>query len=359
MRVGILGAGAIAFASASVLAAAGHQATLWSPSGRSTASFGPRARIVAKGAITGACEVTIAATAAQAVAGADAVLIAVDAGGHVAVMEAAAPHLVSGQVVMVSAAHSLGALVLSKLAAARGTRPVIVSWSTSIGTASKTAVGEVDMRSVRPRIQASVMPYGETAAALGLCAALFGDRFEARADAIEIGLLANANPVFHVPAMLLNVARIEHGETWAPYAQTTVAVGRLMEALDRERIALGAALGATIHSVNEHFHRSFEIPLGTMAEMNATLAARGRGPRGPTSTAHRFLAQDIPYGLVFAAALARRAGVPAPVHEATITLADAALGRDHRAENAILSCLRLEDRPWSEIVRLATEGWLG
>ncbi|WP_170149443.1 NAD/NADP octopine/nopaline dehydrogenase family protein [Rhodoplanes roseus] len=359
MKVAVLGAGAIGLATSATLAAAGHAPSMWSPSGRSTTGFGRRKTITATGALSGGWEIDIAETSEQAIRDADAVVLAVDAPGHRPVMEAVAPLLRPGVPFIIGAAHSLSGLYLSRLLAQRGVVLPIVSWNTTVGTAHRIENGVVDMRTVRPRIYASVMPSRLADEALATCRTLFGDRFERCADALRIALLSNCNPVFHVPVCLLNVSRIEHGETWAPYAQTTDSVGRLMEVLDRERIAIGAAFGLPVHSVNEHFARSFKVPLGSMAEMNALLAERGRGPKGPTTVAHRFLAQDLPFGLAFAEAAAEIAGVPAPVHQATLTLAGATLGTDYRAANNLLAVLGLAGRTADDLLGLATEGAFG
>ena len=53
MKVGIVGAGAIAFAMAAFLEQAGHAASLWSPSGARTKALAAGEKLVAAGAIEG------------------------------------------------------------------------------------------------------------------------------------------------------------------------------------------------------------------------------------------------------------------------------------------------------------------
>ncbi|GGF68314.1 opine dehydrogenase [Azorhizobium oxalatiphilum] len=357
LKVAVLGAGSMGLATSALLASRGHAPIMWSPSGGSTHGLAPRTVIRASGALAGEWEIGIAASLAEALGEADAVVLAVDGGGHRPVMEAAAPLLRPGVPFIIGAAHSMGAVALSALLAARDISLPIISWNTTVATAHKTDATSVDIRTVRPRIEAAVMPARDRAAALDLCHELTGALIEPRGDALAIALLSNSNPVFHVPVCLLNISRIEHRESWAPYGQTTEAVGRLMEALDAERIAVAQAYGSTIHSLNEHFHRSFRTPLGPMAQMNATLFASGRGPKGPRSVDHRYISQDLSYGLVFAAEVARLAGVATPVHDATITLAGASIGRDYKAENTLLEALKLEGLSVPAILQRATNGF--
>ena len=356
MRLAILGAGAMGLTTSALAVSRGHDVVLWSPSGASTKGLGSKSRIESTGALSGNWSVSIAQTAKEAVADAEAVLLAVDANGHRTVMEAVAPHMQAGIPFIISAAHSLSGLYMAQLLQTRGIDAAVVSLNTSPGTAHRTENGKVDIRVVRAHIEASVTPNGSQTDALNICAELLPAQFARRESALAIGLLANCNPVFHVPVCLLNITRIEHPENWAPYGQTTPAVGRMMEALDRERLAIAAAFGFDIHSVNEHFHRSFKIPLAPMDVMNATLHASGRGPTGPKTAMHRYLMQDIPYGLAFASRVARVAGVPAPIHDATVLLAGSILDVDFAQTNTILDVLGLDAMSHDQLIEFATTG---
>lgn len=356
MRLTILGTGAVGLASAAIAASRGHEVTLWSPTGAFATNPSGGQGVQSTGALAGCWPAVFARTIADALDGADAVLLAADAGAHRAVMDQALPHLSPGTPFIVSTAHSMSGVYLAGRLAARGVRLPVVSWNTSAATAHRTAPGTVDIRVVRASVEACVTPAAGASAALAACDALFPARFDTRGDALAIALLSNCNPVFHVPVCLMNLGRIDAGEDWRPYAQTSVSIGRVMEGLDRERLDVAAAFGIAIHSVNEHFHRSFAVPLASMHRMNADLHARGRGPVGPKSVAHRYLMQDIPYGLVFAAAVARVAGVPTPVHDAMILLAETALDRDLASVNDLIPSLGLAGMGRDELLLLATHG---
>jgi opine dehydrogenase len=354
MKVAILGAGAIGFASAAILASQGDEPVLWSPSGRRTAELANGAKLKSTGALAGEWSVGTTNTIGDAIRNADAVLLAVDANGHRDVMLEAAPHLSEGQTFIIGAAHALTSLWLSSALMERGVRLPIVSWNTTLGTAHQDDLTTVNIRTVRTAIEMSVM--GDRTG-LEICRQIFGDRFRLRQNALEIALLANSNPVFHVPVALLNLTRIENKEVWPTYLQTTDSVGRLIEAVDGERVAIGACYGSSIHSVNEHFHRSFKVPVASMTEMNQALYAAGKGPKGATSISHRHLNQDIPYGLVFASEIAKIAGTATPFHDATITLASAALGRDFWSEMPLAQLFGSSKITKSELLVLATDGF--
>lgn len=52
--------------------------------------------------------------------------------------------------------------------------------------------------------------------------------------------------------------------------------------------------------------------------------------------------EDVPYGLVFNAALARIAGLGVPVTDSAVTLLSTLYARDFRAENPLIQALGLE-----------------
>ena len=152
MRVCLLGAGSIAYAMAAFLAEAGHRPVLWSPSGRSAQDLAEGEPLVATGAVETTGAVVVAATCAEAVAGADAVVVALPGYGHRAVMEAAAPHLAPGQPVIVSSHASFGALYLSKLLAARGVAVPIAAWGTTVVTGRKRGGAQIHVNTVREKV---------------------------------------------------------------------------------------------------------------------------------------------------------------------------------------------------------------
>ena len=130
MKIGIVGAGAIAFGMAAFLERAGHAATLWSPSGTRSKALAAGEPLVAAGAIEGTFKPRIATSAADVVTGADVILIALPAYGHKHVFEAIAPHITLTQTVIVSSHASFGALYLSRLLAARSITVPIIAWGT-------------------------------------------------------------------------------------------------------------------------------------------------------------------------------------------------------------------------------------
>lgn len=143
-------------------------------------------------------------------------------------------------------------------------------------------------------------------------------------------LLQNGNNVIHPAVSLLNVARIEGPDDFLFYEQgVTPGVGRLMKAVDEERLAIAEALGTPILS-----EPAVGVRQGYMTEENYDTAystAPGfLGIRAQTTLEHRYLTEDVGYGLILLTELGRAVEVKTPVMDALITVVSAVLGRDLR-----------------------------
>ena len=279
----------------------------------------------------------------KALADNDVIMLALPAYGHRAVIDALAPHLRDGRPVIFSSHASFGALYLRRALSARGVAAPIVAWGTTVVTGRRSGPASVAVNTVRARVDLCALPPEGEARALALCADLFGDRFVARAGLLAIAL-SNLNPQNHMGIALANMTRMEQGETWSQGANVTPNVGRLLEALDAERLAIAAALGLEVRNIHQHFALSFHVPEGPVAEMNAAMHAAGRGGTGPATADSRYVTEDVPFGLWPTVVLGRMTGMPAPLHEAGVRIFAAMYGRDFAAENDLLSALDLEAR---------------
>ncbi|WEZ85793.1 NAD/NADP octopine/nopaline dehydrogenase family protein (plasmid) [Rhizobium sp. 32-5/1] len=359
MRIAILGAGSIAFGMAAFLAEAGHMPVLWSPSGKGTEALFDNGLLISTGAVSYSGPVGVAAGFSEAVSDADVVILALPANGHRAVFDTVVPHLREGQPVIISSHSSFGALYLSKRLAAQGTSLPIIVWGTTLLTGRRQPDGiSVCVNTVRQKVDFATLP--KTAAQSGrtLCTMLFGDRFVEREGLLAIAL-SNLNPQNHLGIALLNLTRMEKGETWGQGEHVTPAVGHLIEALDAERLAIAASFGLKVKTVREHFSQSFHVPIGSVSEMNQQMHREGRGGFGPTTTDSRYILEDVPFGLLPTVLLGRIAGRPAILHEAGISMFAAAIDRDLEADNDLLPDLLLAKLGPSELKALCERGFTG
>ncbi len=146
--------------------------------------------------------------------------------------------------------------------------------------------------------------------------------------------LQNANPIIHPAVSLSNAARIEMtGGDFLFYEEgVSDSVGRLIEALDNERIAIGKALGITILPDPEMGMRQ-----GYMLKANYGSGYRKApgflGIGAQPQLDHRYINEDVGYGLVFMSKLGEQIGVATPGIDAVINVASIVMARDYRGES--------------------------
>ncbi len=145
--------------------------------------------------------------------------------------------------------------------------------------------------------------------------------------------LQNGNPVIHPAITLMNVALIERtgGDFEFYHEGVTPAVGRLIEAVDKERIAIGGKLGVKIIPDPE-----LGVMQGYMTEATydtGFVTSPGfAGVKAQGSLDYRYFNEDVGYGLVFLQKLGEQVGVATPVISAVITLASLLMNRDYVGE---------------------------
>lgn len=153
------------------------------------------------------------------------------------------------------------------------------------------------------------------------------------ADSVLQTSLQNANPIIHPAVTLSNAARIEMtGGNFLFYEEgVSDSVGRLIEALDKERIAIGKKLGISVLPDPE-----MGVRQGYMLEANYGSGYRKApgflGIGAQPQLDHRYLNEDVGYGLVFMSKLGEQIGVATPGMDSVINVASIVMARDYRAE---------------------------
>ncbi|NVK33482.1 MAG: NAD/NADP octopine/nopaline dehydrogenase family protein [Rhodobacteraceae bacterium] len=357
LKVGIAGAGSIAFGTAALLKQMGHSPMLWSPSGKGTSEFEGNGSLKATGALDLEFEPSVASSAEQLAADNDVIVLAVPGYGHKSVFDALVPHLKAGQPFVISSHASFGALYLRNAMLNRGIDLPVIAWGTTAVTGRRKSGQHVQVNTVRSLVDMCTLPASETDFGKSLCDRLFGERFNLRDGLLAI-TLSNLNPQNHMGIALGNMTRMEKGETWGQGDNVTPNVGRLLEALDLERIAIAEKLGLQVRTIFEHFHLSFHVPVASISEMNQEMHKLGNGGTGPATADSRYVTEDVPFGLAVTAALGKMVGCPAVLHESGVSIFSAMYGRDFTKENDLLQAIGLEQLTLKDLSTAVSSGRL-
>ncbi|QZY56516.1 NAD/NADP-dependent octopine/nopaline dehydrogenase family protein [Crassaminicella profunda] len=152
---------------------------------------------------------------------------------------------------------------------------------------------------------------------------------------IFMTMMQTGNTIIHPSVTLLNASRIEStkGDFLFYEEGATPAAGRLMEALDKEKIALSDKLEAgLIPDVKVKIYQGYNQIEDY--ETGYSTAEGFKGIKAQNQLDHRYLNEDVGYGLVFMSELAKQVGVETPVMDAMILIASIITKRDYRKEAA-------------------------
>jgi opine dehydrogenase len=333
-RVTVLGGGNTAFSIAANLALAGHQVLLWEhPAFAHTIDpIRDSLTIHLEGsARTGPAKLAgVTTDPAEALAWSETLVCSVPAYAHQPFIEQLAPHLRPGHILALLPGN-LGTLAFARaLRAASASGVILAEADTAPYVCRKLGPDRAVVWGTVTALGLGVFPASQTSEAMPVLEQFFPGA-TAYEHVLQAGLSA-LNPIVHPPGVLLNAGRIERsrGEFWFYEEGVTPAVVAAIEALDAERLAIGAAYGLALVPVAEAFHRVGFGPAGDLWGVingSAMLTAL----RAPGAIATRWLTEDVPYGLATWAALADPVGVETPVMDAIVTLASAVLGMDCRA----------------------------
>ncbi len=171
------------------------------------------------------------------------------------------------------------------------------------------------------------------------------------------------NAIHHPPATICNAGRIENtdGNFFHYFEGISPSVGRLIDYLDSERRKVAMALEVETKTFVEHFH---QMGYTTDEARNTRLAYEAfhqsipdRFIKAPKSLDHRFLDEDIPYGLVLLSELGRLAGIKTPSIDAMIHLAEVCTGKPYRNEGLTLERLGLKDKNVDDLKHILNNGF--
>ena len=358
MRLAVLGAGNGGLASAFDFAQHGHDVALYAPPefGANVVAVDKAGGIAATGDLEGFAPLRYAGCdVAEALSGAELVLLVGPAYSTEPLAALAGPHLPDGAAVLICPGSCAGAIAFK--------RAVGLELDDERYTVGETSTLPYAVRVTEPgvinvflKLTAGLYLAGLPRSGTDRLCGLIEDVWPAveKADSVFQTTLQNGNPVIHPAITLLNAGLLERtGGGFLFYEEgVTEGVGRLIEAVDKERIAIAGALGVTILSDPE-----LGVTQGYMREANYSTGYStapgflGIGAQGELD--HRYLTEDVGYSLIFLTDLAARLGVPTPVMDALITITSIVLARDLRGERKrTLSTLGLEHMSAEQLAAL-------
>jgi len=337
MKIAILGSGNGGCATAFDWAAAGHEVYICDFEGftQNIDAIAKNGGIYSEGQLEGFSKVKYSGTdIGKSVMGADMVFIVGPAYSTEPFANACKPYLEKGQIVVVCPSSCGGSIVFKKCAGLNLTdESIIVAETSTLPYAVRLMEpGKIHVYlKLKGGLFLSALPSKNTKKIYNLMKDLYPGIGIAK-NVLQT-TLQNGNPIIHPVITLLNAGLIERtGGDFNFYEDgVTTAVGRLIEALDKERIEIGKKIGIEIVP-----DPVLGMKQGYMQEATYDIGfskAEGfLGIKAQHSLDYRYFNEDVGYGLVFMAELGKKIGVDTPSMDSVIHLCSIAIGKDYRGE---------------------------
>jgi opine dehydrogenase len=290
-----------------------------------------------------------------AVKGAEIVMIVVPAFAQESYMRVLVECAEPGQLIVFNPGK-FGALAFAKmlLDAKRYGEILIGETDTLIYAARMKGAGHTWIMGVKSDLYYSAFPSVDTAITLSMLLDLFPqfspakNIFQTSVDDVAMTL--------HPITTLMNTSRIE---LMGPYKNShydiTPSIGRVIEVVDNERIELAKKLRYETLDYYECYEMEYGVKGKTVYEVIRNVSAYGV-MSSPDSIKHRYVTEEIPYGLVPVAELAKIAGITTPGTDCFIQLASMANEVDYRREGRSLAAMGLEGLDIAGLINYVTYG---
>ena len=359
--IAVIGAGNGGCAAAVLLGQRGFEVRLWGRSAATTAPLAAIGGVEHEGVLgEGLARVPLITNdPGAAITGAEMVLITAPTHAHADVARTIAPHLTPDQLVMAAPGHTL--LLIPDTIRWMGGRLGTYCDSSSLPfICRKSAPQRIKITRVAQILYFATFPGERLDEVAGRVRAVL-PQILPRPSLLHT-VFPYTNAIHHPPALLLNVGRVEStgGDYHHYYDGITPAVGRLIDALDAERIAVAAALGVAIEPLPQFFfHMGYTSAAGRDGGTAYDVfhnSEPNRFIRAPATIDHRFFNEDVPYGLLAIAELGKVAGVPTPCADAVIDIATVVAARPFRREGLTRERMGIAGLTAAEVVKLLATG---
>jgi opine dehydrogenase len=364
-KIAILGAGNGGCAAAADLTLRGFQVRLFARSESTIAKLAKLGEIelVESGVSKKAAPYFMSPHLSPVVQGVDLIVIATPAVGHEYLAKGLANYVGDGQRILLNPGHTGGSLHFANLLRQLGCKAQVQLCETVTLTyiCRMPQPGRVEIYRRTTNLRCAALPGKHTEKLVREIQSVFPNVIAA-ANVLETGF-SNINAIMHPAGMLGNAGWIEKtGGDFLYYREgITPSIGAWIDALDRERLEIVRALGLTPLRFVDIFHGAGLTTTEARDSGSAYQAIHQSEPnftiKSPPSLDHRYIKEDVGYGVVPMAEIGKLLGIETPVMDALITLASVALGIDFRVEGLTLEKMGLAGVAPADLQRILTDGF--
>lgn len=348
----VLGAGSGGHSIAGYLAMQGHAVRIQDVDQRIITGLQNAGKIRLTGKIEGEGALELVTDdPVHAISGAHIIMVVTPTNFHIEVARRIAPFIQENQLIVLNPGQTGGALEFRNILKAHGcsNTPIIAETQDLLFSCRMVAPGVVRIGGIKKMMNIASLPATAVNTVLEVLSPVF-PQLRAVPNVLYTSL-DNMGAMCHPAPTLLNTARIELQHDFDFYGTgITPGVAQVLEKLDAERLAVGAALGIELTSMKDWQQISYGIEGESLFEVLQNNGSY-QGMKAPLKLDTRFLSEDVPCGLVPIAYLGRWLNVDTPVTNSLIELSNITLNRNYWVEGRTLNRLGLEGKSIEEALQ--------
>ena len=303
--------------------------------------------LVENGAETFAAPFFVGPDLPAAVNGADLIIIAAPSVAHEYLAKSLAPQLIDGQRVLLNPGHTGGSLHFANMLRLFGCPAKIKLCETVTLTyiCRMPQPARVEIYRRTTNLRCAAFPGKESVELVKEIKAIYPNVILAE-NVLETGL-SNINAIMHPAGMLGNAGWIEKsgGDFYYYREGITPSIAAWIEEVDRERLEIVERLGLKPLRFVDIFYQagltSEEARVSGSIYRAIHESEPNRTIKSPASLDHRYIKEDVGYGLVPMAAIGTLLGIETPVIDALIRLASVISRADYRKDGLTLEKMGL------------------
>lgn len=364
-KIAVLGAGNGGCAAAADLTLRGYEVRLFSRSESTLIPIVKRGGIelIENGTEKFAAPYFVSPHLPPVVNSADLIIVAAPSIAHEYLAQNLARCVANGQRILLNPGHTGGSLHFANLLRSFGCRAKVKLCETVTLTYICRMPQPVRVEVYRrtTNLRCAAFPGKATSELVHELQAVFPNIIPAE-NVLDTGF-ANINAIMHPAGMLGNAGWIEksRGDFYFYREGITPAIAAWIEEVDNERLQIVGRLGLKPLKFVDIFHQAGLTSEEARSSGSIYRAINESEPnrtiKSPSTLDHRYLKEDVSYGLVPMAEIGRLAGVKTPVIDSLITLASAISRADYRRQGLTLEKMGLTGLRAEDLAMVLREGF--
>ena len=364
-KIAVLGAGNGGCAAAADLTLRGYEVRLFSRSENTLMPIAKRGgiEVVEDGVEQFATPFMVNAHLAPVANGADLIIIAAPAVAHEYLAKNLAPYLVDGQRILLNPGHTGGSLHFANALRRAGVKAQIKLCETVTLTyiCRMPQPARVEIYRRTTSLRCAAFPGKDTGDLVREIQEIFPNVIPA-VNVFETGF-ANINAIMHPAGMLGNAGWIEKtaGDFYYYREGITPAIAAWIEEVDRERLAIVQRLGLNPLRFVDIFYQAGLTSEAARISGSIYRAINESEPnrtiKSPKTLDHRYIKEDVGYGLVPMAEIGKLLGISTPIIDALITLASVVSGTGYRKEGLTVEKMGLAAVTANDLPKVLRDGF--